>query len=452
VRTLIHRFAFLFLCCSLVVAAAVPVAEPALPAYAVIDGVPAHKQSLPLSCESRSAADLAGYWGISINEVKFFNALPKSDNPEKGFVGNVYGSWGQTPPNPYGVHARPIAKLLRQYGLDAQAQYGLSFSDLKGEIANGRPVIVWVVGHVWKGSPIIYTAKDGSKVTVAKYEHTMLAYGYDSANIYLIDAGNGARGKYSISNFKSSWGVLGNMAITAQGNQNKPATQAPSSNNSPSGSSSSGSATYTVKPGDFLSKLAQQWGISWQDLAALNNIVYPYVIYPGQVLKTGVGGSQKTPAPKPTNTPKPTKKPTATPKPTKKPTKQPKNTTSQGTYTVQRGDHLMQIARKLQLNWKAIAELNKLTYPYIIYPGQKLKLPGPDAGPPPAPLPDKSSSKPSNQNKNTSTTSGKTYTVQKGDWLYALARKFGIHWQTLASLNGITYPYVIHPGQVLKLP
>jgi LysM repeat protein len=447
----IKKLPLLLVVCSLVVTAAVPLVEPALPGYAVIDGVPARKQSLPLSCESRSAADLAGYWGISINEVKFFNALPKSDNPEKGFVGNVYGSWGQTPPNPYGVHARPIAKLLRQYGLNAQAQDGLSFKDLKGEIANGRPVIVWVVGHVWKGSPIIYTAKDGSKVTVAKYEHTMLAYGYDSANIFLIDAGNGARGKYSISNFKASWGVLGNMAVTAQGKQTKPATQAPSSNNSPSSGSSPGGATYTVKPGDFLSKLAQQWGISWQDLAALNNIVYPYIIYPGQVLKTNPGSKPKAPDPKPTKTPKPTKKPTATPKPTKKPTKQPKNN-SQGTYTVQRGDHLMQIARKLQLNWKAIAELNKLTYPYTIHPGQKLKLPSPGAGPPPAPLPDDNSSKPNNKKKTTPTSSKKTYTVQKGDWLYALARKFGINWQTLASLNGITYPYVIHPGQVLKLP
>jgi LysM repeat protein len=425
--------------------------EPALPAYAVIDGVPAHRQSLPLSCESRSAADLAGYWGISINEVQFFNALPKSDNPEKGFVGNVYGSWGQTPPNPYGVHAPPIAKNLRKHGLDAKAQYGMSFNDLKKEIANGRPVIVWVVGKVWRGSPITYTAKDGSEVIVAKYEHSMLAYGYDSANVYLIDAGNGGRGKYSISNFKASWGVLGNMAVTAQGEQSKAPTEEPSSNDKPSGGSSSQGKTYTVKPGDFLSKLAQQWGISWQELAALNDIVYPYIIYPGQVLKTGLGSDDKAPTAKPTKTPKPTKKATKTPKPTPEPTKKAKKK-SQGTYTVKRGDHLMQIARNLGLNWRAIAELNGIKSPYILYPGQVLKLPGADAGSPPPPLPDEKESKPEKKKNETKSSSGKTYTIQKGDWLYALAREFGINWQTLASLNKITYPYVIHPGQVLKLP
>jgi LysM repeat protein len=169
------------------------------------------------------------------------------------------------------------------------------------------------------------------------------------------------------------------------------------------------------------------------------------------VLKTGAGSDDQAPTPKPKKTPKPTKKPTKTPKPTPKPTKKPKSS-NKSTYTVQRGDHLMKIARKLQLNWRAIAELNNLTSPYTLYPGQKLKLPGTDAGPPPAPLPEESSSKPKKKKENTPKPSGKTYTVKKGDWLYALAREWGINWKTLASLNGITYPYIIHPGQVLKLP
>jgi uncharacterized protein YvpB len=65
-----------------------------------------------------------------------------------GFVGSVYGTWGQTPPKPYGVHARPITKLLRAYGLIAEARRGMLLTDLKIEISNGRPVIAWVVGRV----------------------------------------------------------------------------------------------------------------------------------------------------------------------------------------------------------------------------------------------------------------------------------------------------------------
>ena len=75
-----------------------------------------------------------------------------------------------------------------------------------------------------------------------------------------------------------------------------------------------------------------------------------------------------------------------------------------------------------------------------------------NTGSPPAPLPEENDSKSDKKKDETKSSSGKTYTVKKGDWLYALAREFGINWQALASLNKITYPYIIHPGQVLKLP
>lgn len=46
----------------------------------------------------------------------------------------------------------------------------------------------------------------------------------------------------------------------------------------------------------------------------------------------------------------------------------------------------------------------------------------------------------------------KTYTVQRGDTLTAIARKYGTHYSKIASINHITPPYIIRPGQVLKLP
>lgn len=505
-------------------AAAAPKAD--LPDYAFINSFVGHGQTYPLSCESRSAADLAAYWGISVSEVTFFNNLPVSDNPEVGFVGSVYGAWGQIPPNPYGVHAKPVAKLLRQYGLDATAKMGMSLNALKTEIANGRPVIVWMIGRVWSGTPVAYTATDGSTVTVAKYEHTMVAYGYDQNNIYLVDAGSGDRQGYSIANFKTSWAVLGNMAVIAVGAE-------------PSQPAETGSQgeTYVVQKGDYLTKLANQWGISWQDLAALNGITYPYTIYPGQVLFTGQQAEEASPTAAPTATSAPTQKPTqkptqqataeptATQAPTATPTETPQDeetflyTVQKGeylmqiarkfdldwkeiadlnqltwpytihpgqqlilpgaaqtptatptataaptqqptaqatktpeptaaptevveTYTVLSGEHLMQIARKLELSWTAIAELNHLVWPYTLYPGQVLQLPGADAGPPPPPF----------EGESQSPASDKTYVVQPGDYLYSIAIELGVNWQALAAHNNISYPYIVVPGQVLEIP
>jgi lipoprotein NlpD len=44
-----------------------------------------------------------------------------------------------------------------------------------------------------------------------------------------------------------------------------------------------------------------------------------------------------------------------------------------------------------------------------------------------------------------------TYTVRRGDTLYAIAWRYRLDYQELARLNGIGRDYMIHPGQVLRL-
>lgn len=168
-------------------------------------------QTLPLSCESRSAVDWAAHFGVKIDELVFQDQLPVSDNPEVGFVGDVNGVWGKTPPDSYGVHAAPVAALLRSYGLNAEARKGMTLDELKQEIAAGRPVIVWMVGHVEKGPASTYTTNDGQIVTVAAHEHTMIAIGYTRETIVVLD-GAIIYGRAN-AHFLDSWGPLGNMAI-----------------------------------------------------------------------------------------------------------------------------------------------------------------------------------------------------------------------------------------------
>jgi len=182
-----------------------------VPSEANITGISGRPQALPLDCESRSAVDWAAYFGVKISELEFFHRLPQSDNPDKGFVGDVYGSWGQIPPQPYGVHAEPIAALLRTYGLDAEAVRNFSLDALRREIAAGRPVITWVTGQVAWGTPLPYTSSDGNSTIVARYQHTVMVIGYNRYEARVLD---GARVyTRSWSDFERSWGVLGNMAV-----------------------------------------------------------------------------------------------------------------------------------------------------------------------------------------------------------------------------------------------
>jgi uncharacterized protein YvpB len=186
-----------------------------LPEAAYVGGVTGYAQTLPLSCESRSAVDWARYFGVSIGELDFQYALPVTDNPNTGFVGNPRGGRGNIPPASYGVHAPPVAALLRAYGLNAQNRSGMSLNDLRREIAAGRPVIVWVIGDLWMGYGVSYTASDGETLTVAAYEHTVIVTGYSAWGIQVVDGNQYFSA--SIEQFLASWGVLGNMGVVNGG-------------------------------------------------------------------------------------------------------------------------------------------------------------------------------------------------------------------------------------------
>jgi uncharacterized protein YvpB len=184
---------------------------PQPPVAASIQNIYGGRPAYSLDCESRSAVDWAGYFGVSIDEIAFFNSLPSSDNPDKGFVGNVHGAWGQIPPLDYGIYARPVAQRLRAYGLEADAVYGLTWQGLQAEIASGEPVIVWVVGRVARGTPVPYTSSDGQQTTVVRFQHTVIVTGYDQQTVTVLD-GDWVYQR-SVRDFLDSWGALGNMAV-----------------------------------------------------------------------------------------------------------------------------------------------------------------------------------------------------------------------------------------------
>lgn len=105
---------------------------------------------------------------------------------------------------------------------------------------------------------------------------------------------------------------------------------------------------YTVKKGDTLSAIGTMYGVNWKDIASLNNISSPYIIYVGQSIKIPVNGSSTQ--------------------------SQPTKVETKKTYTVKSGDTLSGIGAKTGVNWKTIASLNGIKSPYTIYPGQVLKL------------------------------------------------------------------------------
>jgi len=116
-------------------------------------------------------------------------------------------------------------------------------------------------------------------------------------------------------------------------------------------------AGYRVQTGDTVSGIAARFGMSTAAVLALNGLSWKSLIFPGQVL--ALSGAPKPAAPAP-----------AAPAPAAAPA--PSGTA----YTVTRGDTISGIAAKFGLRTSAVLAANGLSGASIIYPGQKLAIPG----------------------------------------------------------------------------
>lgn len=111
-------------------------------------------------------------------------------------------------------------------------------------------------------------------------------------------------------------------------------------------------------------------------------------------------------------------------------------------YTVVSGDTLYSIAWRYEIDPDDLARWNHLSSPYKIYPGDRLHTREDDSR-----RADKArAEQKQQQQKNLS-----EVTVRRGDTLYSLAKENDLSVARLAAINGLSKPYVINPGQVLRL-
>lgn len=110
--------------------------------------------------------------------------------------------------------------------------------------------------------------------------------------------------------------------------------------------------------------------------------------------------------------------------------------------TVIRGDTLFSIAWDIGIDFRTLARWNRIHSPYVIKPGQRLRITGSKR---------KKVTKKRAKARSSSRSSARYYRVKKGDTVYSIARRTGnspgqiIHW------NRLRKPYTIRAGQRLRL-
>lgn len=117
-------------------------------------------------------------------------------------------------------------------------------------------------------------------------------------------------------------------------------------------------------------------------------------------------------------------------------------------YSVEKGDTLYSISKKYQLTVAELRTANNMSENDVLKIGQKLTIPEADIGTAAA-LSTNTASK--NKTASSSAVKTSTYTVEKGDTLYGIARKNGISLADLLNINGFDSNTVLKIGQKIKI-
>ena len=127
---------------------------------------------------------------------------------------------------------------------------------------------------------------------------------------------------------------------------------------------------------------------------------------------------------------------------------------SEDVIIVERGDTLYSLAKKHNTSVDALAQANNLTQPYQLSVGQKLVLS--DSESVDADPEDTTDvlvvNKPVSAVKTTTRIELSDITVQPGDTLYSLSRKYAVPVNDLAVMNKLTPPFALSVGQKLRVP
>ena len=107
--------------------------------------------------------------------------------------------------------------------------------------------------------------------------------------------------------------------------------------------------TYTVRRGNTLSQIASSFNTTVREIAGLNNILNPNLIFVGQILRIDTTNNFSI-------------------------ITSDKYETNHIIYTIKRGDTLTSIARRYNVTIQSIVTLNKITNPNLIFAGERLKI------------------------------------------------------------------------------
>lgn len=100
----------------------------------------AQRPQLPTGCEVTATAMMLKFAGANVSKMSLAKEMPRSSNPNKGFVGNPYSKSG------WWIYPKGLMPIVKKHMGSAKNMTGASFNKMKAQINKGHPVVIWVAG------------------------------------------------------------------------------------------------------------------------------------------------------------------------------------------------------------------------------------------------------------------------------------------------------------------
>ncbi len=144
------------------------------------------QRDLVAGCEITAVTMMLQYAGANVDKVQLANEMPRSDDPNQGYVGDPYG-------NGWTIYPPALMNLVRKY---AGSAVNLTGQDVESQLMKNHPVVAWMTMH-------------GFSV------HAITLTGFDANNIYYNDPWTGEKNaSMSKNDFYSNWSTQDERAIS----------------------------------------------------------------------------------------------------------------------------------------------------------------------------------------------------------------------------------------------